>query len=219
MVTRLIAILVALALAVAACDHGTVTDGVCVCDDGWAGRTCSVRDCHPFQRLVDGECVCPPPFVGENCDHCPGVGQGEFRVCAVFGSAITPMTVTLAQIKDAMHLAIYTKEGLEQTPIGAFAMTLGKDVAVFEPLIETYGGVAYDCGCVATTTADGQRATTRNYLSTLASERELHARAGIPSDSTVSWWMPVWVGTSVLVLMGCIVFGGIAVVLAIIKFG
>jgi hypothetical protein len=56
------------------CNNGYCNDGTCICDEGWMGTKCDIREdpckdiiCLNNGTCVNGKCDCPMGFTGSDC--------------------------------------------------------------------------------------------------------------------------------------------------------
>jgi len=72
-------------------NHGSCTDGACVCKDGWSGTHCEIDpacagiDCGAHGSCSAGACVCTDGWSGTNCEiepACAGVDCGAHGSCS-----------------------------------------------------------------------------------------------------------------------------------------
>ena len=56
--------------------QGSYHKGQCICNSGWHGKECQLRedeceisDCNGHGDCVDGQCQCFPGYKGESCEQ------------------------------------------------------------------------------------------------------------------------------------------------------
>eukprot|EP01052_Picozoa_sp_SAG31_P012600 SAG31_NODE_741_length_12429_cov_13.571127_4_plen_1359_part_00 len=79
--------------------HSTgCVQGVCVCEDGWIGTTCSTNNvcggvsCGPQGECIAGTCHCTAGFSGSNCEL-PPAGACEYIDCGSHGECLESLCV------------------------------------------------------------------------------------------------------------------------------
>ncbi|KAL6065627.1 teneurin-a isoform X2 [Balamuthia mandrillaris] len=93
------------------CDfHGTCsTNGQCVCDEGWTGVNCTIKQCncvHGDCRTTDGvtQCVCNSGWTGRLCDKLFGGRYYPKPICTLDGHCVCPPNSDLCQHGESPDL-------------------------------------------------------------------------------------------------------------------
>merc|ERR1712100_662808 len=84
------------------CFNGKCTDGICLCKEGWMGKSCNKQTCGKgcvHGTCLNGACECDvdketglPAFFGQSCElrQCPGsFVKGEFKACSGNGACMS----------------------------------------------------------------------------------------------------------------------------------
>merc|ERR1711871_1919914 len=84
------------------CFNGKCADGICLCKEGWMGKSCNKQTCGRgcvHGTCLNGACECDvdketgiPAFFGQSCElrQCPGsFVKGEFKACSGNGACMS----------------------------------------------------------------------------------------------------------------------------------